>query len=178
MGVVLADAAPEREGLARGRGRMGRLGVVHDIAVQPLEERVQNGERVIPGLVTKRPGIIGNRGIRRRQRRLAQKQRRRKALDRTADEALGVLGLDLALHQHRELGERAGRRERVSEIAERVLVAVEPALLRQVDAPVGDILAIMVARGQAEHLNDARRRALVAVSSLVGDPNTHAASRD
>src|SRR4029077_19747326 len=64
------------------------------------------------------------------------------------------------------------------EIAERILVAVEPALLRQVDAPIGDVLAVMVARGQAQHLNDAGRRALVAVDRVVGDPDTHAPSKD
>src|SRR5262249_14741030 len=122
-------------------------------------------------------GIIGNRRIRRRQRRLPQEQRRREALDRAADDAVRVLGLDLALDQHRELGERSGRRERVGEIAERVLLAVERALLREGDAPVRDVLALMIARGQAQHLNHAGRRALVTVDRLVEDPDAHATNK-
>src|SRR5205823_5353998 len=130
------------------------------------------------GVAADGPGIIGNRRIGRRQGGVAQKQRRRKALDRALDHPLGVAGLDLALDQHRELGERTGRREGVRDSAERILMAVEPAFLRQVDAPIDHILAVMVARGQPEHLNDAGRRALVTVDRLVGDPDAHAASKD
>src|SRR5262249_35528406 len=105
-------------------------------------------------------------------------KRRRKPLDRAANDPVRVGGLDLALDQHAELRERTGCREGVGEIPERVLVGVEPALLGHVDAPVGHVLSLVIARGQAQHLDDAGRRSVVTIGRLVGDPDAHPRSKD
>ena len=67
---------------------------------------------------------------------LAQIEARRKAFDRAAHDALGVAGLDLALDLHRQLVEGAFGGEGVGDVAEGILVLIEPAIGRHVDPPV------------------------------------------
>ena len=87
MGQVLADAALERESFGRrGRG-LGRIGVEGDLVVQPLEQRVQQRQRL--GLRRARTSLrkVADRLVGLGQRRLAQEQARRKPLDRAAHDA-------------------------------------------------------------------------------------------
>src|SRR6185503_10543590 len=70
-------------------------------------------------------------------------------------------------------GERTLGREGVGNIAERVLVGIEAAILRHVDAPMHDILAVMIARGEAQGLDHAADRRVVVVAGLVRDANAH-----
>ena len=86
---------------------------------------------------------------------------------------IGVLRIDLALHQHAKLLERAFGREDVGDVAERVLVLVELAVLGHVDPPIDDILAVVIARRQPQRLDDAVRRLAVAVDGLVGHLDAH-----
>ena len=59
----------------------------------------------------------------------------------------------------------------MGDVAERVLMLVELAVFRQVDAPVLDILAFMVAWRQPQRLDHAARGFLVAVDGLVRNPD-------
>ena len=46
VGEVLADAALEREGFGRGGRGMGRIGVEGDLAIERVQQRVQQRQRV------------------------------------------------------------------------------------------------------------------------------------
>src|SRR5882757_3876370 len=59
------------------------------------------------------------------------------------------------------------------DVAEGVLVLMQEAIRRQVDAPGGHILAIMVARGQPQCLRHAGRRRVVVISGCVGEADPH-----
>ena len=138
MGQVLAHAAPQRERLGGGGADMGRIGVVDDLMAHPIEQPVQKrrATSVVPAWRAV-AGELDDRRIGARQRGLAQIEARRKALHRAADDAVGRLGLHFAFDAGREAArERSVGREGVHDIAEGVLVLVEPAILRNVDPPV------------------------------------------
>src|SRR5229473_4672831 len=59
------------------------------------------------------------------------------------------------------------------DVAERVLLRLEPAVGGHVDAPVYDILARVVARRQAQGLDHARTWSIVAVHGFVRDTDAH-----
>src|SRR5258705_127551 len=80
----------------------------------------------------------------------AQMEARRKSLSRAGHDALGVAGLDFALDQDLQLVERPIGREGVGEVAEGVLVLLEPAIGGNVDAPIHDELAFVVARREPQ----------------------------
>ena len=132
------------------------------------EQAVQHVERPRLG-AAKRGGVGGERPVGTGERGLAQEEGRREPLDRAAHDAGGVLGLDLALDHDAELRDRAGRGERMGDVAERVLAGLEPAIRRDVDPPVHHVLAVVVARRQAQRLDHARDGRLVAVDRLVRD---------
>ena len=173
MGEVLADAALERERLGRRGGGVGRVGIEGHLAVQPLQQDVQELQRVVAGRRAGRGGKAGDRVVGLGQRRLAQEQRRRKPLDRAGHHAVGVAGLDLAFDRDDELAERAVGGEGVADVAEGVLMLIEPAIGRHVDVPVDDVLAVMIARRQPQHLDHAGGRRVVAIGGSVDDADTH-----
>ena len=106
---------------------------------------------------------------------VAQIEARRKSLDRAAHDALGIAGLDLALDRDGELAERALGGEGMGEVAEGVLVLVEPAIRGDVDPPARHVLAVVVARGQPQHLDHAGRGRPVAIARQVRDADAHEA---
>src|SRR6202142_1295836 len=61
----------------------------------------------------------------------------------------------------------------MSDVAEGVLVQVHQAIIRQIDAPGHHILPVVIARGEAEHLDHAGGRRVVAISRRVGNTNSH-----
>ena len=107
------------------------------------------------------------------QRGVAQKQARRETLDGAAHDAVGVLRLDLAVDLDGELAERSVGGEHVGDIAEGVLMGGKPRIGRNVDAPAHDVLALVVARRQPQHLDHARGRRIVAVDVAMGDAQAH-----
>ena len=125
--------------------------------------------------VAARGGKGGDAGVGRGERGLAQIEARRKSLDRAAHDAVGVAGLDLALDHDGEFAERALGGEGVGEVAEGVLVLVEPAIRGDVDPPARHVLAVVVARGQPQHLDHAGRGRPVAIARQVRDADTHEA---
>src|SRR5579883_198814 len=58
-------------------------------------------------------------------------------------------------------------------VAEGVLVLVEPAVGGSLDPPVGDILAVMIARREAQHLDHPGGGRRVVVGCLVRDRKSH-----
>ena len=136
------------------------------------EERVQQRQRVV-SLAAGLAREIRDCAIWLGQRRRAQIEARRKPLDRPAHDAGGVLHVDLALDLHAELGERPFGGEGVGNVAERVLVNVEPAILGDIDAPVHHIVPVMIARGEAQGLDHAVGRRVVMVAGLVRDADAH-----
>jgi hypothetical protein len=61
----------------------------------------------------------------------------------------------------------------VGDVAEGVLVLLELAVLRHVDAPVLDILSVVIARREPQRLDHAARGLLVAIDGLVRNPDAH-----
>ena len=118
-------------------------------------------------------GKGGDAGIGRGERGRAQIEARRKSLDRAAHDALGIAGLDLALDRDGELAERALGAEGVGEVAEGVLVLVEPAIRGDVDPPARHVLSVVVARGQPQHLDHAGRGRPVDIARQVRDADAH-----
>ena len=114
-------------------------------------------------------------GIGRGERGRAQIEARRKSLDRAAHDALGVAGLDLALDHDGKFAERAVGAEGVGEVAEGVLMLVEPAIHGDVDPPARHVLPVVVARGQPQHLDHAVRGRPVDIARQVRDANAHEA---
>ena len=117
---------------------------------------------------------FADRGVRHGQRGFPQEQARRKPLDRAAHDALGIAGLDLALDVDRQFVERAVGGEGVGDVAERVFMLIEPAIGRNVDAPACDVLAIMVARREAQNLDHAAGRRVVAIGGRMRNADMHA----
>src|SRR5262249_27299749 len=74
---------------------------------------------------------------------------------------------------HAEFAEGAFRGEGVGEVAEGVLVRIELAILRDLDPPLRDVLAGVVARGQPQGLDHALRRCAVLVDRAVANPKAH-----
>src|SRR5207248_1705641 len=81
--------------------------------------------------------------------------------------------VDLAFDLDAKLGERSLGGERVGDVAESVLVNVEAAILGHVDAPVNDVMAVMIARREAQRLDHAAGRRVVTVAGLMRNPDTH-----
>ena len=133
---------------------------------------MQERQRVV-GLLACLAGKICDRAVGFGQRRGAQIEARRKALDRAAHDAGGILHVDLALDLHAEFVERAFRREGVGDVAERVLVLVEAAVFADIDAPAHHIVAVMIARGEAQRLDHAVGRRVVAVAGLMRNADAH-----
>jgi hypothetical protein len=151
---------------------MGRVGVEGHVGVHARQQRMQHRQRVV-ALAAHLAGEIRDRAIDLGQRRGAQVKARRKPLDRAAHDPGGVLDVDLALDMHAERVERTFRGERMGDVAERVLVHVEAAVLRDVDAPMNDVLAVVVARREAQGLDHAVDRRVVVVAGLVRDADAH-----
>ncbi len=61
----------------------------------------------------------------------------------------------------------------MGDVAERVLLRLEPAVCGDVDAPVDHVLAGVVARRQAQRLDHAGARRFVAVDGFVRDADAH-----
>src|SRR5215470_196482 len=109
---------------------------------------------------------------------LAQEQAWRKALDCAVHHAGGVLRFDFALGKQPQLRDRAAGGKRMDDIAERVFMRLQPAVGRHVDAPIHYVLAIVVARRQAQRLDHAGGRCVVAIDGLVRDADAHGCSHN
>src|SRR5262249_46416530 len=107
--------------------------------------------------------------------RFAQIELRRKPLDRAADDAGCVLGIDLAIDREAEGAELAAGGKDMYHVAEGILPRPQHAALVEIDAPAPDILAVMVARRQAQHRLG---RPVVAVGGFVMDPDAHVRESD
>src|SRR6202022_1534887 len=98
-----------------------------------------------------------------------------KTLDAVADDAFGVTGLDFAFRSHCELLYRPIRGEGVSDVSERIFVLMQPAIPRHVDAPMGDVLAVVISWRGAQTLDRACPRPPVAISRAMRDTKAHGA---
>ncbi len=107
------------------------------------------------------------------KRRVAQEQARREPLDGAAHHAVGILRLNLAIDLEAQLGERAVGGENVHEIAEGVFMGVEPRVGGNVDAPADHVLAVVVTRGEPQHLDHADGRRVITMDDAVGDAQAH-----
>ena len=55
----------------------------------------------------------------------------------------------------------------------KIFVLIEPAIRRDIDAPVRNILPLMVARREPQHLDHAAGGGVVAIGGLVRDADAH-----
>src|SRR5262245_2309936 len=173
VGEVLADAALEREGRGGRGGDLGGGGVVHHLVVQAREHEMQQVEHVALGCVAARGGKGDDARVGTGERGLAQIEGRGEALDRAAHHALGVARFDLALDRHGKLAEGAVGGEGMNDVAEGVLVLIEPAIGGDVDAPARHVLPVVIARGEPQHLDHAGGGFLVAIARQMRDADAH-----
>src|SRR5215467_7394134 len=134
---------------------------------------MQEVEYVATGNVAVRGGEAGDMRIGSGECGGAQIEARWEALDDPAYDALRVAGLDLALDHHGKLAEWALGSEHMGDVAESVLVLIEPAIRGDVDAPPRHVLTVVVAWGQPQHLDHAGGGGLVAVGDQMRDADTH-----
>src|SRR5450759_2882467 len=80
VGEVLADAAAQREGFRRGGRDLGRTCIEGDLAIDLVQQEVQQRQRVdaLACAGARGLGKIGDRGVRLGERGFAQEQRRGK----------------------------------------------------------------------------------------------------
>src|SRR5262245_52137573 len=173
MGDVLTDASPEPDGFRGGGGGVGRIGVEGDFAIERSQQRMQQREIVATRIGAGGCREIDDRRVGLGQRCLAQKKLRRKAFEGTFDEAVGVLGVDFAIDLDAQFVERSLGRERMSDVAKRILMMMQTTIFGQIDPPGQDMLSFMVAWRQAQQLRHAGRRRVVGVGSCVGNLNAH-----
>ena len=148
--------------------------VVRHVFVQPVQQRVQFGEHFAAAWRRGRfARIRGSRASACVKRGVAQEQARRETLDGAAHDAVGVLGLDLAVDLDAQFAERPVGGEHVGDIAERVLMGGKPGVGGDVDAPAHHVLALVVSRRQPQHLDHAGGRRIVAIDGAVGDAQAH-----
>ncbi len=108
---------------------------------------MQECQRVAVGRGAHRLRKIDDLGVGLRQRRFAQEELRRKTLDRVPDQPTHVLGIDLAIDGNRQLAERSFGGEGMDDVAEGILVLMQQAIVRQIDAPGDNVLSVVIARG-------------------------------
>jgi len=173
MAQVLADAALERESLGGGRAGICRVGIEGDFAVQGGKERVHQRKLVLVAVGARRFGESEEGGIRFGKSRFAQVKTRRKSFDAAGDDTASVGRFDDALYADRELFERSFGGEGMGQVAEGILVLVQQAIVRTLDPPGDDVLAVMIARRQPQNLRHAERRAFVAIGRGVRDMDSH-----
>src|SRR6516164_7764523 len=113
------------------------------ISLQSSEHAMEEVEYVATGNVAVRGGEAGDIRIGSGECGGAQIEARWEALDDAANDALRVAGLDLALDRHGKLAEWALGSEHMGDVAESVLVLIEPAIRGDVDAPARHVLAVV-----------------------------------
>ena len=176
MRVVLAHAALAGEGF-HGRGAaVGGILVEGHVLVDLHHQRMQEAEHVAIGLRTQLTGKGRHRRIDLGQFGRTQKQARRKALVGAAQHAAGVMGLDQAFDIDGEIADRA-MGQHVRDIAERILVHIEPGIGRDVDLPFGDVLPVMAARRHAQNLDHTGSPGFIAIAGGMGNSQAHGGTR-
>jgi len=98
---------------------------------------------------------------------------KRTALGRAAHDAERVEALDLARHHHAHRIERALRGEHMADVAEGVVAPHEAAIDIDVDAPVDDVLPVVAARREPQHLDDRLGGGGVGVARFVPNADAH-----
>ena len=172
MRVVLADPALERERFHRRGAGVGRIFVEGHVLVDLHHQRMQESEHVVLGFRAQLAGERRHRRIDFGQRRRAQEQARRKPLVGASQHAAGVVGFDQAFDSDGEIGDRPAG-QHMGDVAERVLMHVEPRIGGDVDLPVGDVLPVMAARRHPQDLDHAGGRRLVAIGGGMGNSQAH-----
>src|SRR6202035_697514 len=104
--------------------------------------------------------------------RCAQEKTRRKSLVGTTQHAAGIVGLDQAFDRDGKIGDRRLSKH-MGDIAERVLMYLQPRIRGDIDLPFGDILPIMAAGRHPQDLDDSGRRRFVAIGGGMGDAQAH-----
>src|SRR5580698_4832224 len=72
--------------------------------------------------------------------------------------------------------ERPIRGEYVADVAKRIFMGGEPHVGGYVDAPVNDVLALVITGCQPQYLNDAAGGRVIAVDRFVSDAQAHETS--
>ena len=166
MRVILAHPALSREGFRRRSAAVGRVFVERHVFVDVHHQRVQKAKHVVLGFRAQFAGERRHRRIDLGQRGGAQEQARRKPLVGALEHAAGVVGFDQAADGNGEVGERP-MGQNMRDIAERILMDIEPRVGRDIDLPFGDVLPAMAARRHPQDLDDTGSGRFVAIGSGV-----------
>ena len=82
------------------------------------------------------------------------------------------MGLDQAFDIDGEVRDRP-LGQHMRDVAEGILMHLQPGIGRDVDLPFGDVLPVMAAGRHPQDLNDAGGRRLVAVAGRMGNSQAH-----
>jgi hypothetical protein len=146
--------------------------VAGHLVMQCVHQRVHAGKR--------RPRVLGDverevaqRLVRRGQHRVATKNLGRHAFGGAAHDAGEIIGFDQAADMDRDVGDGAIEREGVGDVAIGILAVAHAAVDGRLDAPGHHMLAVMIARRQAQDLRDVPGRFGIGVGDRMGDPDPH-----
>ena len=173
MSEVLADAVAEREGLDGPGAGIGGVDLESHALAERLHEGVHQAEPVAAGLAGDLAGEIAEHRVGGGQRRVAQIEDGRKAFDLAAEHAGGIDGLDAAFGGDGQRLDRPVEGEFVQSDCRGVGRLVEAAVMVDVDAPGDDVLPVVAAWQQPQHLDGMIGRRGVAVGRLVVDVEAH-----
>ena len=172
MRVVLAYPALQAEGFDRRGATVGGIFVKRHVLVDLHHQRMQKPEHVVFRFRTQLARKCRHRRIDFGQRCRAQEQARRKAFIGASEHAAGVVGLDQALDRDGEVGDRPLGQD-MRDIAECILMHIEPRIGGDVDLPFRDVLSVMAAGCHSQDLNDAGGRRFVTVAGGMGNSQAH-----
>ena len=146
------------------------------LAYQPLNPAVGFGtlsvERIQRVRLLRGARHVDDRGVRLGQRRRAQIDKRRQCLGAAID-AIGLRHIGFAGDDDGQRRERGIGVEHRQDIAERVDAVPHRSVDVGVDAPVADILGVVIARSQPQRLHYVRRRKRVVIRGQVIDKDSH-----
>ena len=140
-----------REGLGGARRGVGRVRIEGEDLVERRHQRMQRASGVDSRPATSR-AKSRKRGVGPRQGGLPQEQPEGNALHGAAHDAGLVEGFNLAFDERRQRLQRTFHEEAMLDVSEGVLARNEAAIVIDVDAPLANVLAVVIARRDQQAL--------------------------
>lgn len=134
---------------------------------------MEGGELIAAGCAGMAGGELAQRGVGFGERARAQVEFAGKPFDGAVDNAVCVLGFDIAFGDDTKARGLAVDGKGMGDVAEGVLVADDAAFCADFKAPIPDILTDMAARGEAEDLDEVIDGRAIRINRLVSYVDMH-----